>query len=43
MGECDRDSVGVFSSDTEANSGGVPECRSIKEGIERIGVGGIPE
>jgi len=40
-GECERDPVGVLSP--EAGSGGVPVCKSMKEGIERIGVGGTPE
>ena len=40
-GEVDRDSVGVLSP--EASSGGVPECRFMNEGIDRIGVGGTPE
>jgi len=40
-GEVDRDSVGVLSP--EASSGGVPEWRSMNEGIDRIGVGGTPE
>jgi hypothetical protein len=40
-GDVDRDPVGVLSP--EASSGGVPECRSMNEGIDLIGVGGTPE
>lgn len=32
--------VGVLSA--EGKSGGVPACRSMNEGMDRIGVGGTP-
>jgi hypothetical protein len=41
IGDGARDPVGVLSP--EARSGSVPECRSRKEGTDRIGVGGTPE
>lgn len=43
IGECDLEPVGVLSPDGEGISGGVPECRSMNEGMDRMGVGGIPE
>ena len=43
IGECDLEPVGVLSPEREGISGGVPECRSMNEGMDRMGVGGIPE
>lgn len=35
--------TGVLPADDDASSGSKPECKSMKEGTDRIGVGGTPE